>query len=114
MTNKTYGTMYYVDDMKKAVAYYTGKLGFKPAYTDDSWTEFPVGDHRICLHAKRAGETYGGNGILIFEIDGIKGLFEKMKGDGLNPFGLHEVHPQAWTFHAKDVSGNELSFFGKP
>ena len=38
----------------------------------------------------------------------------EMFTDKLDVFGLHEVHPGAWTFHMKDVSMNEVSFYGKP
>lgn len=110
----TYGTMYYVDDMKNSVEFYKKTSGIQPEYTSDSWTEFEMGQHRLCLHSKRSGETYTPNGILIVNFDGVKGLFDKMKADGYNVFGLHEVHPAAWSFHFKDASQNELSFYGKP
>ncbi len=112
--NTTYGTMYYVDNMKEAVTYYKNTLGAKTGYESDSWTEFDIGGHKLCLHAKNAGEKYDANGILIINQDGLKALFEKMKGDKLNVFGLHEIHPEAWTFHMKDSSQNEISFHGKP
>ena len=114
MINSTYGTMYYVDDMKKSVAFFKSVLGISPGYEDSSWTEFKMGEHRLCLHAKNPSEKYAANGILILSKDGIKAHFEHMKRDGLNVFGLHEIHPEAWTFHFKDANNNELSFFGKP
>lgn len=114
MTEKTYGTMYYVDDMDKAAAFYKGKLGLKPGYESPEWTEFPVGDHKICLHGKSGGETYTPNGVLIVSVTSVKTVFEKMKRDGLNVSGLHEIHPDGWRFLLKDVSGNELSFYGTP
>lgn len=109
----TYGTMYYVDDMTKSVAYFRG-LGLTVGHESPDWTEFDLSGHQLCLHAKSPGETYPANGILIIAADGIKELFEKMKGDNHNVFGLHQVHPEAWTFHLKDANNNELSFFGKP
>lgn len=114
MTKTTYGTMYYVDSMSQAVSFYKSVLGTAPAHESEDWTEFDFAGHRLCLHAKRKGETYPQNGILIFEHDGIKSHFEKMKADGLQVFGLHEVHPGASTFHLKDAFGNEVSFYGKP
>ncbi len=114
MIGKTYGTMYYVDDMAKSVDFMKKTLGLTPGYASDAWTEFPVAGHSLCLHAKRAGEKYTDNGVLILETKGIKALFETMKGDGLNVFGLHEVHPEAWSFHLKDPNNNELSIYGTP
>jgi catechol 2,3-dioxygenase-like lactoylglutathione lyase family enzyme len=110
----TYGTMYYVDDMQKAVSFYNKTLGVEPAYASEDWTEFDFTGHKLCLHSKRAGEKYDPNGVLIINQKNIKDLFSKMKADGFNVFGLHEVHPKAWTFHMKDVSNNELSFYGEP
>lgn len=114
MIQKTYGTMYYVDDMKKSVAFYQAIVGFAPTYASDDWTEFSVGGHNLCLHSKRAGENYGPGGILILATDGIKSLAEKFKRDGLSVTNAHEVHPGSWTFHVKDQSGNETSYFGAP
>ena len=114
MIQSTYGTMYYVDSMAKAVSYYKGMLGLEPGYQSDDWTEFSIGGHNLCLHAKRPSEKYDANGILILAKDGVKAHFEKLQRDGFKVFGLHEIHPAAWTFHAKDESGNEFSFYGKP
>ena len=110
----TYGTMYYVSDMKQSVEFFKTNLALKPSYQSEDWTEFAVGEHRLCLHIKRSGEKASENGILIFSHDGIKNLFEKMKNDQLNVFGLHEIHPGAWTFHVKDANQNEFSFHGSP
>lgn len=113
--NSTYGTMYYVNDMGESVNFYKNSLGLKPTYESPEWTEFSIGEHhRLCLHNKRPNEKYTDNGVLIINQDGVKSLFEKMKGDGLNVFGLHEIHPNAWSFHLKDKSNNELSFHGTP
>lgn len=112
MFKSTYGTMYYVDNMKNAVDFYKHKLGAQPTYESDSWTEFDIGGHRICLHAKQPSEKYRDNGILIMNFEGVKGLYEKMGKEGLKVFGLHEVHPGHWSFHVNDNTGNELSVFG--
>ena len=114
MFNSTYGTMYYVDDMNKAVNYYKSNLGITPTYESPDWTEFAIGGgHRICLHAKRPSESYNPNGVLIMNYKGVKSLFDKMTKEGLKPYGLHEVHPGHYSFHIKDPSGNELSVFGE-
>lgn len=110
----TYGTMYYVSDMSNAVKYYKNKLGLSPTYESADWTEFSVGGHNLCLHAKDPKETYTPNGILIFNTEHIKEKFQTMKNDGLNVFGLHEINPEAWSFHLKDDDNNETSFYGKP
>lgn len=109
----TYGTMYYVNNMNESVAFYKS-LGLSVAHESADWTEFAIGGHNLCLHIKRPNEKYTDNGVLIIKNDGIKSLFEKMKNDGLNVFGLHEIHPNGWSFHIKDKNNNELSFYGTP
>jgi catechol 2,3-dioxygenase-like lactoylglutathione lyase family enzyme len=111
---KTYGTMYYVDNMKEAVSFYRQVLGAAPTSESDFWTEFTIGNHHLCLHAKRPGETYRENGVLIVNPEGsIKKLYEKMKSDRFDVFGLHNVHGDDWSFHFKDKSGNEVSVYGQ-
>ena len=110
----TYGTMYYVDDMKKSVEFYKKSIGATPTYESNDWTEFNLSGHNLCLHVKRAGEKYDANGIMIINAEGIEALFTQMKNDGLNVYGLHQVHPGAMSFHLKDISANEVSFYGKP
>lgn len=107
-----YGTMYYVDNMKDSVAFYK-KMGGTTGYESDFWTEFEIGGHKLCLHAKRPNETFPANGILIMSHNGIQALFDTMKRDNYNVFGLHQVHEDMWSFHFKDQSGNELSYYGK-
>jgi predicted enzyme related to lactoylglutathione lyase len=110
---KAYGTMYYVDSMKDAVKFYRQVLGVKPSSQSGFWTEFPVGKHHLCLHAKRKGQKTPKNGILILNQNGIKKLYEKMKAEKVKVFGLHQVHGDDWTFHFKDKTGNEVSIYGK-
>jgi len=109
-----YGTMYYVDDMRKAVASYKKLLGVKPRFQSPEWTEIPLGDHALCLHAKERKSKVRPNGILIVNAKGVTAMFERLKRGKWDVFGLHEVHPKAWTFTLRDPSGNELSFYGSP
>lgn len=112
---KTYGTMYYVDDMDASVSFYQNLLGYEPSHRSSDWTEFSFGEHRLCLHAKRSDPSdYPQNGVLILNHDGIKSLYDSLKKKGLNVFGLHQVHPEAWSFHFKDPGENELSYYGRP
>ncbi len=114
MFKSTYGTMYYVNDMKRAVNQYKSKFGLNPTHESDGWTEFSVGGHNICLHAVAQGQQSNGKGILIFNFDGVKDLYEKMGREGIKVSSLHEVHPGASTFHMYDDDGNEFSVYGRP
>jgi extradiol dioxygenase family protein len=110
----TYGTMYYVADMKKSVAYFRKLLGRKPRFESPEWTEFEIGGHALCLHEKGRGSKPLPNGVLIVNAKKLNTLFEKFKKQKLNVSGLHEVHPGHSTFTLRDPSGNELSFYGPP
>ena len=110
----TYGTMYYVRDMKKSVAELRKVFGSKPVFQNSEWTEFSIGGHRLCLHAKQRGGAYRANGVLIVNAKGVKKLYDAFRRRKFRVSGLHEVHPGAWTFNFNDSSGNDLSFYGAP
>ena len=110
----TYGTMYYVDDMKKSVKYFSKLLGRKPRFASPEWTEFAIGPHALCLHEKGRKSKPSPNGVLIVNAKGVRALFEKYKKQKLNVSGLHEVHPGASSFTLRDPSGNEISVYGTP
>ncbi|HVR83243.1 MAG TPA: VOC family protein [Planctomycetota bacterium] len=110
----TYGTMYYVDDMRKSVEYFKKVLGVKPRFQSPEWTEIPIGTHALCLHVKKRGGTYRPNGVLIVNAKGVKALFSRLKRGKHDVFGLQEIHPKAWSFTLRDSSGNELSVYGPP
>jgi predicted enzyme related to lactoylglutathione lyase len=112
MFKSTYGTMYYVNDMKSAVNFYSNKLGLKPSNESPDWSEFDIGGHKICLHVKESGKSYKPNGILIFNHVGVKSLHDRMARDGINVSALHEVHPGHWTFEVTDCCGNQTSVYG--
>ncbi len=114
MFNTAYGTMYYVDDMAASIKFYSSHFGIKPSHESEAWTEFSIGGHNLCLHAKDPEQTYKTNGVLIFHAKGVKNLFGKMQNEGVKVSGLHEVHPGAWSFHAYDLTGNEISIYGEP
>lgn len=114
MIQNTYGTMYFVDDMKTAVNELRQSLGIEPSHESADWTEFNLGGHNLCLHIKGDDEHHTQNGVLIFNLNEVKGSFKKMQDEGHNVFGLKEIHPGGWTFHLKDSSHNEYSFYGKP
>lgn len=111
MFNSTYGTLYYVDDMSKTVAFYK-KLGFKAAQESADWTEFDLGGVKLCFHSKNAGETYPPGGIMIMNSTGLKSLQEKMAADKLKVTKLKEIYPGHYSFDLTDENSNRVSFFG--
>ena len=109
---KTYGTMYFVDDMKKSVAFYKEIMGLTPTWESPEWTEFGINGHSLCLHLKAPGEWFAPNGTLIGNVKNIKTLVESLKKKGVEFYGeVKEVHPGAYSVGFKDPSGNVLSMF---
>src|SRR5438874_664054 len=53
---RVYATIYYVDDWEKSVAFYRDVLGLKPVHVEKGWAEFEIGDARIALHLRDAGD----------------------------------------------------------
>lgn len=109
----TYGTMYYVDDMAKAVSFYKEALGVSPTMESPEWTEFNFGGHALCLHLKRAGDpNTEKNGILIIKAKGLKNLYASMKQKGVEfTHEPREVHPGAIATDFSDPSGNLVSLY---
>jgi extradiol dioxygenase family protein len=100
--------------MKQSVEFYHAVLRLKPKMESADWTVFELHGNRVCLHSSKPEESYPLNGIVIFESDGIKDLFEQFKNKGLAVFNLHETSEKMWTFHMRDHDGNEHSYYGKP
>jgi len=109
-----YGTMYYVQDMKKATAFYA-VLGMKARYESAEWTEYDLGDGTaLCLHGidpnGKAPSTKGG--ILITKVKDIRDVVAGLKGKGYEFVkDVGEVHPGAYSASFLDPSGNVVSLY---
>lgn len=106
----TYGTMYYVRDMAKAVEYYREQLGLKPTFESPDWTEFSVNGHALCLHIARQDSSCPG--VLILKVKGLEALVSRMKSKGVEFTGpIKEVHPGAYSADFRDPDGNTISLY---
>lgn len=76
---KAYATMYYVKNMKKAVAFYKDIVGLTPRFEDDSWTEFDLNGTALALHIAGDQAITPGGGVLILEVADIQKTVGKMK-----------------------------------
>ncbi len=110
----TYGTMYYVKDMKKAVDYFTQTLGAKPSTQSADWTEFSFGGHALCLHAYKEDKSPVANGTLILHVEDINASVEALKSRMARVEGPREVHPGAWSADLIDPEGNRFSLYQGP
>ena len=113
----TYGTMYYVRNMKKSVAFYRDVIGLKPDFEDDGWTQFSVGGAALCLHA--AGDTAivpaapksASNGIVILEVEDIRGMVGALKEKRVEFTGDLNDTGCGWCTEFKDLDGNLISLY---
>jgi predicted enzyme related to lactoylglutathione lyase len=109
--NETYGTMYYVKDMAKAVAFHKEALGLKLRFESPEWTEFDADGHAICLHALHPGEKRSDDKILIFNVKGIQNAVSDLRSRGVEIADAHEVYPGAYSAEFKTPDGQLLSIY---
>lgn len=112
----TYGTMYYVKDMKKAVAWYSEKLGVKPAHSSPHWTEIPLSGHSLALSvADKDTRDAHANGSLIIRVEGLSRLIEDLKAKGASVIGEpREVQPEGQIVQVADPDGNLVHLYEGP
>jgi catechol 2,3-dioxygenase-like lactoylglutathione lyase family enzyme len=110
----TYGTMYYVRDMKKSVSYFKELFGAEPLFESPEWTEFGFNGHSLCLHLANSEDTLkmGKGGILITKVKGVHAQVERLKAKGVEFLGdVHEVYPGAYSANFTDPDGNLYSLY---
>lgn len=106
----SYGTMYYVRDMKKAVAFYTDLLGKTPASESPEWASFDLNGTNLCLHLAE-GEI-DGKGMMIFSAKGLKNKVDALKKMGVEiEKDYHQVCEGGYSVDFRDPSGNRMSLF---
>lgn len=110
----TYGTMYFVKDMKKSVDWFKSKLGVKPDFASEQWTEFPLGGHSLCLHQADPKHNQAANGTLILHVEGIREMVSRIKSVGAKATEPREIHPGALGAEITDPDGNVLSLYEGP
>lgn len=115
MINGTYGTMYYVDNMDKAVKFYKEALGMSPeGEPSPQWTSFNLNGHRLCLHGGTPEQVkaYAGKGVLIMNAKGLKAFAEDLAKRGVEieqPY--HQVCEGGYAIDFRDGQGNLVSAF---
>ena len=116
---RTYGTMYYVQNMKKSVAFYRDVVGLELEFEDEGWTQFNVGGASLCLHAARDAKIVptapkvASNGILILEVEDIRKLVNDLKEKRVSFHGDLNDTGCGWSAEFKDLDGNLVSFYQK-
>ena len=108
----THGTMYYVSDMKKSVAYYKMLYGKEPLFESPDWTEFDLNGTHLCLHIAEDSSKIDGKGTLIHKVRNLKEMIPSLKQMGVEiERDYHEVCEGGFSVDFRDPSGNRLSLF---
>ena len=109
----TYGTMYHVKDMGKAVQFFTKSFGLKPSMESAEWTEFALGGQRLCLSAG-GKETAPNSGILILQVEDLKAARTALKAGGVKVSEIGEVHKGAFACDFTDPEGHTVGLYQGP
>lgn len=108
----TYGTMYFVRDMDKSIAYYKDMFDLEPTEKSPGWTTYNFGGHELCLHIAEEGQSIDGKGILINRVKNLQGVYEELKSRGVEFMNeIHQVCDGGYAVDYKDPSGNQISLF---
>lgn len=99
-------------DMRRAVAFYEA-LGFEVLYggADEAFTSFAVGTGFLNLQLVEAGTSQPVWGRVIFYVDDVDAMHERVTGAGYRAMTLPTDAPWGERyFHVHDPDGHELSF----
>jgi lactoylglutathione lyase len=102
----------YVEDMDRAIKFYTNQLGFAVRFQSPGWTEFETGETTLALHLASA-ENPAGVSRLGFGVSDIDRFYAEKKESGVEftsepteTFGIRIAR-------FKDSEGTECSVSGK-
>lgn len=111
----SYGTMYYVRDMKKATAFYRDTIGLVPAMEDEGWTQFDLNGHALCLHPAGEKKITQGGGVLIIEVADIRKVVNRLKEKRVEFHGdINDMGECGLCAEFQDLDGNVLSVYQAP
>lgn len=106
-----------VEDMPRAVRFYSETLGLTLKSEGDDWTELDANGLMIGLNARE--ETHpvsgGGGAMLTFQPDtDLFGEVTRLTEAGVEFVGEVSVHPWGHIASFKDSEGNDLQLFEPP
>ena len=72
--------MLMVQDMDRALSFYTGVIGLEVGYQSDFWSELRLGDAIVALHGGGSADTEETG--LIFQVDNIEAAVREIENGG--------------------------------
>jgi predicted enzyme related to lactoylglutathione lyase len=105
-----------VDDMARAIAFYTETLHLEVEDQSDEWSEIDAGNLTIGLNAREGTATHAdGGAVITFTPEGgIDAEVERLQLAGVEFAGGISDHPWGRIAAFKDSEGNDLQFYGPP
>jgi len=105
-----------VDDMKRAVEFYSKTLNLAVKDTSEEWSEIDAGNLMIGLNAREGTSAHAdGGAVITFTPEGgIDAEVERLTAGGVTFTGGISDHSWGRIAAFKDSEGNDLQFFGPP
>jgi len=102
----------YVEDMERAIKFYTDQLGFAVRFQSPDWTELETGETTLALHVASA-ENPAGACRLGFGVSDIDKFYAEKKGSGIEFTSEPTETFGSKIARFKDSEGAECSVSGK-
>lgn len=105
-----------VDDMARAVEFYSNVLEFSVSKQTDEWSEIDANGLTIGLNAREGtAHSHDGGAVITFQPDSsIDDEYQKLIDRGVNFTGEISDHPWGRIAPFKDTEGNDLQLYSPP
>jgi predicted enzyme related to lactoylglutathione lyase len=103
-----------VDDVDRAVAFYTALLGAAPALRDGNrWAEFHTGGCRFALSSAEEAATPDTRAALVFHVDALEPMMAELEGAGAVLLSMRDMGSHGRTATLRDPAGHVFQLFAK-
>ena len=105
-----------VEDMDRAVTFYSDTLGLQVKDKQDEWAEIEADGLTIGLNARESASSAShGGAVISFRPDGeLEDEVERLRAAGVEFTGDISEHPWGRIAPFKDSEGNDLQFYAPP